>query len=567
MAEKESRRVKTLIEFAEWAAQFSDGQYLFRGVSNDTYEIEASAYRRLPQLGGNNPNKLLEINKRLIEEARSLGHDEKNGQRLSDLELLAELQHFGAATCLIDFTRSALVALWFACQQDSTKKEVEKKEANGKVVAVRGDNPAHFKTVNPELLKQDIDYFFKPAESNKNWLYQWEPKLQNNRIIAQHSVFVFGSLQIEAETECIIITGSTRKIKNNKQKILESLQQLSDITEASMYPDFDGFARLHAHNKTYVESNAHSYLRRGNEALKNNNLDDAISYYTEVIRLASAHPGIMAEAYNNRGVAYDHKGDSDRAIEDYSKSIEFKPDFDHVYFNRGNAYHSKKDYKRAIVDFTKAVEIKGDFAEAYTNRGLAYQNKGGYDHAIEDHNTAIDLNPNYAEAYFNRGGAYKSKNDYDHALADFTKAIDLNPDFAGAYNHRGVVYLDRGDYDCAIADFTKAIDLNPDFIAEVYYNRGLSYHKKGEIDKALKDYTKTIDQNPNFVAEVYYNRGVVRVYLGEWEKARADLMDAKSMGVDIIAEFHYSYASVTDFEQITGIQLPADIAAMLTLQQ
>ena len=90
--------VKTLNEFIEWAAQFNDGQYLFRGVPKYNYKIQASAYRRLPKRDRNNPSKLLKINQVLIEKARSLGHDQKNGQQLSDLELLAELQHFGAAT-------------------------------------------------------------------------------------------------------------------------------------------------------------------------------------------------------------------------------------------------------------------------------------------------------------------------------------------------------------------------------------------------------------------------------------------------------------------------------------
>ena len=55
--------------------------------------------------------------KDLISESEGIGtRSEEMGRQLSDLEILAELQHFGAATCLIDFSRSALVALWFACQ-------------------------------------------------------------------------------------------------------------------------------------------------------------------------------------------------------------------------------------------------------------------------------------------------------------------------------------------------------------------------------------------------------------------------------------------------------------------
>ena len=126
MEDKSNTIAKTVNEFIEWMAQFSDGQYLFRGVSTERHKIEASAYRRLPEIDRNNPKKLLKINKDLIMKARALGHDQKNGQQLSDLEILAELQHFDAATCLIDFSRSALVALWFACQQGSRGKQMEK---------------------------------------------------------------------------------------------------------------------------------------------------------------------------------------------------------------------------------------------------------------------------------------------------------------------------------------------------------------------------------------------------------------------------------------------------------
>ena len=39
----------------------------------------------------------------------------------SPLQLLARLQHFGAATGLLDFSYSPLVALWFACEDPSPR--------------------------------------------------------------------------------------------------------------------------------------------------------------------------------------------------------------------------------------------------------------------------------------------------------------------------------------------------------------------------------------------------------------------------------------------------------------
>ena len=448
MAEKESRCIETLSEFIEWASQFNDGQYLFRGVSKDSYKIEASAYRRL--ITNKTAARLLKVNQELIEKAKSRGHDQKNSQRLSDLELLAELQHFGAATCLIDFSRNALVALWFACQPNSTKEE-----ANGKVFAVRSDDPIRFKTVTPKLIEKDIDYFFKLDERGKHPLYQWEPKLQNNRIIAQHSVFVFGGAQVDAEAECVIIQSS-------KQEILKSLDQLSDVTEASMYPDFDGFARLHAHNKPYVEPNARGYLRRGIEIHQRGNLDDAIPYYTKVIELNPADTSVAAPAYYNRGLAYYDKREVKRAIADYTRAIELNPNFDAAYYNRGLVYSELRDYNSAIVDYTRAIELNPNFDAAYNNRGLAYAELRDYNSAINDYNRAIEINPNSADAYNNRGVAYIRQGKINHALDDYNRAIELN--YVLAYFNRGEALLCLREWDRAKSDLTTAKEKGVNFI-------------------------------------------------------------------------------------------------------
>ncbi len=162
MAKKVPGRVQTLGGFLKWAEQFNDGQYLFRGVPDKTFDIQPSASRRLPKSDRNNPVKLLKINQELIEKVRLLGHDQLSRERLSDLPLLSELQHFRAATCLIDFTSNALVALWFACEQTATKEEdlnnennlgVEKtgdknEEVDGKVYAVRVDDPSRYRTID-----------------------------------------------------------------------------------------------------------------------------------------------------------------------------------------------------------------------------------------------------------------------------------------------------------------------------------------------------------------------------------------------------------------------------------
>jgi tetratricopeptide (TPR) repeat protein len=107
-----------------------------------------------------------------------------------------------------------------------------------------------------------------------------------------------------------------------------------------------------------------------------------------------------------------------------------------AYYNRGLAYQLKKEYDKAIADYTKAIEINPNDAEAYNNRGLAYGSKKEYDKAIADYTKAIEINPKYAEAYYNRGLAYFLKKEYDKAWEDVYKAQGLgskvHPEFLNA---------------------------------------------------------------------------------------------------------------------------------------
>ena len=60
---------------------------------------------------------------------------------------------------------------------------------------------------------------------------------------------------------------------------------------------------------------AEDAFRQGNAALRKRNCDLAIAYYTEALRLKPDY----ANAYCNRGDAYDEKGDQVKAIADCTK--------------------------------------------------------------------------------------------------------------------------------------------------------------------------------------------------------------------------------------------------------
>jgi len=80
------------------------------------------------------------------------------------------------------------------------------------------------------------------------------------------------------------------------------------------------------------------------------------------------------ENYSAIGFAYDRLEWHDKAINFYTKAINYNPDYDPAYTSRGITYRRKGEYLKAIEDYDKAIELSGDVSVDYINRSVAYCN-------------------------------------------------------------------------------------------------------------------------------------------------------------------------------------------------
>lgn len=166
------------------------------------------------------------------------------------------------------------------------------------------------------------------------------------------------------------------------------------------------------------------YRKRADDYTSKGEYDRAISDYDEAIRLNSQD----AVAYYSRGFAYHYKNNQDRAFENYKTAIQLKSEFALQPMLQCVLYNSTKNNNtdKAIEECSKTINSTSNFALAYYIRGNAYRNKEDLDRAIADYNKFIEFNPKNALAYINRGDTYWDKGDYDRAIADFNKVIELD---------------------------------------------------------------------------------------------------------------------------------------------
>jgi tetratricopeptide (TPR) repeat protein len=169
--------------------------------------------------------------------------------------------------------------------------------------------------------------------------------------------------------------------------------------------------------------------------------------------------------------AHDHKGDHDRALQDFDQAIKLKPSA-LAHFNRGNAHLGKSQFEQAIEDYDQAIRFKPDFAAAYDNRCWARAVTGNLKPALADCNQAIRLAPpGNAGTFESRGFIFMKMTNFDAAVSDFEAALRRNPSLPGALYGRGMAKLWNSD-NSGEADILAAKALQSD-IAEEYARYGM----------------------------------------------------------------------------------------------
>ncbi len=530
--------IKSVAEFTKTIAEIRQktplALWLYRGVADSDWGLKTSAERRIKD---SNPVLLVKYLQDLIRDAKNNKYEIDKNQpidAMGDLELLAHLQHQGAATCLLDMSENPLFALWIAC--------MDERNIDGKVMMLNVAEPQKYKIINHDDLKPEtkIERFFEFIENSQGnsqrLIYRWKPAHINQRIIVQQSVFLLGDIANMDDNHIFNIIID----KESKEPILRELDALYGINEQRNFPDFSGFAKLNAHDRPYIsETDAETLFQIALEYQQESDWDNALSYYNRAIELNPE----LTEAYHNRGIVKYKMRKFAEALGDFTQAIKLNPELAETYVNRAHLKGKMGDKKGALQDYDKAIQLNSKDAQAYSNRGVLKANMGDKEGALKDYNRAIELNPNDAIAYSNRGNIENDMGEYSKALKDCNKAIELNPQFAKAYNNRGNAKGFMGELADALEDYDRAIELNPQFV-EAYINRGIAKGKLKKFAEALQDFNRAIELKPEYV-EAYVSRGSLKGMMDDKEGALKDFKRAIDLNPKF-AKAYYGCALVKD---------------------
>lgn len=220
----EKYSLKTINEVFEFATQFvPENHMVFRGVVNSDYQLIPSI-GRLPALADEESERNRE--QYLLEQFKMKSALRLHCQPSNNWEWLSLAQHYGLPTRLLDWSKSPLIALYFATAHTAeelySNKELSDCAVYGLISHICIESDYH---IEPFDIQQTLE-FYAPSISE--------------RVVNQSGLFTVHHTPRKAfDTEKLhkfVIPGSL------KQTIQEKLGLLG-INESTIYPGLDGIAK------------------------------------------------------------------------------------------------------------------------------------------------------------------------------------------------------------------------------------------------------------------------------------------------------------------------------------
>jgi predicted AlkP superfamily phosphohydrolase/phosphomutase/Flp pilus assembly protein TadD len=147
-------------------------------------------------------------------------------------------------------------------------------------------------------------------------------------------------------------------------------------------------------------------------------LDESLEQLNRAIELDPLNP----EAYHNRGVIYERRGDREAAIKEYETALRYNPQYE--------------PSRRSLVRLTGSAGVEEPqtaaerLAAALAERARQAAVRGDYAAAMEELDEAHRVAPRFARVYQYRSNVAFLMGDREGAIAALRKALELEPDNA-----------------------------------------------------------------------------------------------------------------------------------------
>lgn len=307
-------------------------------------------------------------------------------------------------------------------------------------------------------------------------------------------------------------------------------------------------------------------------------LDNSISQWKEVIRidpfdnsakhflnnyLEEKEYGRETLKHFNAGYDYYLKGEYDRAIEEFNKSLNYNPEFEKARQFLSRSYYQLNQMDKYREERKKTTELKvsseEEKAEEYYKLGYEFYSLKDYTVAIEELKKALTIKSDYPHARYLLAECYFQQKEYKLAQVEYERVVTdsaINEYTDDALWGSGWSYYLLEEYEEAARRFSKLLNDFPDsdLVLQVRHKLGKSYFRGNNYPETIKVYQEFLEKYPEYqgeeIEEVYYLLGQAYFRSGKYAEAEEIFKNILSLfpGFELTSEVKY-YEGLSLFKQ------------------
>ncbi len=257
----------------------------------------------------------------------------------------------------------------------------------------------------------------------------------------------------------------------------------------------------------------------------------------------------VAACMNGLGLVAYARGDTNKAVDYFTRAIKQSKNFAQARNNLGAVYFKQNNFSGGIPYFDAALQIDPGYEDARYNLGLSYLRIGqsaatqgnksvalsNYARAKKQYLKLIAVNPAYVNGYRDLGVIMTSEASMEKLEADreadfrdatnyFQSCLQVDPTSETCHESYGQLLLFEKQFDAALQQFTSCLASNKKN-ATCIAGVDSAYQGSKIKSEALKSYVALLKKNPNDAQAHYgycsilFDNGLNELAVAECEKA------------------------------------------------
>jgi tetratricopeptide (TPR) repeat protein len=292
------------------------------------------------------------------------------------------------------------------------------------------------------------------------------------------------------------------------------------------------------------------YFWRGRAYLGKGEVNKAVSDFNKSLDLTPE----FVDAYVFRGVAYAIQGLYGPAISECDAALKYAPDSPSAHLLRGLMWEVLLNRRRAMSDYEAVTKAGSDTGPDYLVIGLAFWRQGNIAKAVESMNHGQTDDPDNSSEYtLLRSMMMAEQGNFEDALNSVNQVLEDKPDSMNGLLIRANIFLLKKDTRNVITDCRSMLKLHPNDTS-AYFLLGQAHSAEKRFDRAIDDYSRLIELEPESIVG-HFSRGSAYQEAQYFDEAIADYSEVLRLAPDLGPIYllrGFVYFKKKDFERAIG---------------